>query len=156
MYVCAFFSDSHTKKTSHHVCDLPKAFVTLSMEKSALTSYCFQKKGQKRGLETRALNTIFTPCLRRTNCWLSLFYHSFYHFDDKMIEKSYSHWHRQWIWNNHHGAISKIKIPFDELCICYLQLYFAIHEMLHQCEIFFWKTNFNLEAILPCNKPTPW
>ena len=27
--------------------------------------------------------------------------------------------------------------------------------MLHQCEIFFWKTNFNLEAILPCNKPTP-
>ena len=68
---------THTQKTSHHVCDLPNAFVTLSMEKAAATNLVLlSEKGQKRGLETRALNTIFTPCSRRTNCWLRLFYHS--------------------------------------------------------------------------------
>ena len=47
------------------------------MEKAAATNLVLlSEKGQKRGLEMRALNTIFTPCSRRTNCWLRLFYHS--------------------------------------------------------------------------------
>ena len=127
------------------------------MEKAAATNLVLlSEKGQKRGLETRALNTIFTPCSRRTNCWLRLFYHSSLSF---------------WWWNDWEKPF---RIEFDleneiERTICSISknpfqqiLHFntcnSILVFMKCCinvKFFFWKTNFNLEAILPCNKPTP-
>ena len=126
------------------------------MEKAAATNLVLlSEKGQKRGLETRALNTIFTPCSRRTNCWLRLFYHgslSFWWWND---------WEKPFrieidLENEFERTICSIsKNPFQQIVhfnTCNSILVFM------KCCInvkFFWKTNFNLEAILPCNKPTP-
>ena len=126
------------------------------MEKAAATNLVLlTEKGQKRGLETRALNTIFTPCSRRTNCWLRLFYHGSLSF---------------WWWNDWEKPL-RIEIDLEnefERTICSISKN-PFQQIVHfntcnsilvfmNCCIdvkFFWKTNFNLEAILPCNKPTP-
>ena len=103
----------------------------------------------------RALNIIFTPCSRQTNCWLRLFYHSilsFWWWNDWERQKSWD-WPRKWIWKNH--MLYFKKISFNKLCILILATLFWYSWNAASMWNFFWKTNFNLEAILPCNKPTP-